>query len=200
MNKAFEKILERMDEASVLRANSKEYFNNPQNGEYVDDVVLMKDAVKIVQEVAEAYKKDIIYNLAEMYAQNMFVYGVDITKVWETATQQSYALEQAYIRGRKNERDKFNELRKEYKSGWIPCSERLPEEYDSIFAKLKGTDKWDSAMPEEISDDVNVTVEFEDGTRKTMTLHTNDGKWNTNNRIVKFNVIAWQPLPEPYRG
>ena len=81
---------------------------------------------------------------------------------------------------------------------WIPCSERLPEEHDSIFAKLKGTDKWSDVMFEKISDDVNVTVEFENGTRKTMTLHTNDGKWNTDNRITKFNVIAWQPLPEPY--
>lgn len=91
------------------------------------------------------------------------------------------------------------EVSEEYKVGWIPCSEGLPEEHDSVFAKLKGTDKWSDAMFEKISDDVNVTVEFEDGTRKTMTLHTNDGKWNTNNRIVKFNVIAWQPLPEPYQ-
>lgn len=84
-------------------------------------------------------------------------------------------------------------------NGWIPVSERLPEEHDSIFAKIKGTDKWSDAMFEKISDDVNATVEFEDGTRKTMTLHTNDGKWNTNNRIVKFNVIAWQPLPKPFQ-
>ena len=91
------------------------------------------------------------------------------------------------------------EVAEEYKGGWIPCSERLPEEHDSMFAKLKGTDKWSDAMFEKISDDVNATVEFDDGTRKTMTLHTNDGKWNTNNRIVKFNVIAWQPLPEPFK-
>lgn len=25
---------------------------------------------------------------------------------------------------------------------WIPVTERLPEEHDSIFAKLKGTEKW----------------------------------------------------------
>lgn len=84
--------------------------------------------------------------------------------------------------------------------GWIPCSEQLPEEHDSMFAKLKGTDKWNNAMFEKISDDVNVTVKFEDGNRKTMTLHTIDGKWKTDMRIVKFEVIAWQPLPEPYRG
>lgn len=92
-----------------------------------------------------------------------------------------------------------NKVEREHNNGWIPCSEQLPEEHDSMFAKLKGTDKWSDAMFEKISDDVNATVEFEDGTRKTMTLHTNDGKWNTNNRIVKFNVIAWQPLPQPYK-
>lgn len=73
---------------------------------------------------------------------------------------------------------------------WILCSEQLPEEHDSIFAKFKGTDKWNNAMFEKISDNVNVTVEFEDRKRKTMTLHTIDGKWKTDRGIVKFEVIA----------
>lgn len=84
-----------------------------------------------------------------------------------------------------------------YGGGWIACEDRLPEEHDSMFAKLKGTAKWNEAMFEKISEDVNVTVEYENGKRKTMTLHTVDGKWKTD-RIVKFKVIAWQPLPEPY--
>lgn len=84
--------------------------------------------------------------------------------------------------------------------GWIPCSERMPEEHDSMFAKFKGTDKWDSAMFKKVSDDVNVTVEFENGKRKTKTLHTVDGKWNGGQRGVKFKVIAWQLLPEEYHG
>lgn len=82
--------------------------------------------------------------------------------------------------------------------GWIPCSERLPKEHDSIFAQFKDTDQWSGAMFEKISDDVNVTVEFENGKRKTKTLHTIDGKWSEGNRGVKFKVIAWQPLPEEY--
>ncbi len=83
---------------------------------------------------------------------------------------------------------------------WIPCSERLPEEHDSIFAQFKDTDQWSDAMFEKNSDDVNVTVEFENGKRKTKTLHTIDGKWSEGNRGVKFKVIAWQPLPEEYHG
>lgn len=86
--------------------------------------------------------------------------------------------------------------------GWIPVSERLPEEHDSIFAKIKDTDKWREAMFEKISDEVNVTIKYEDGSRKTTTSYTLDGVWEIEKeqRIVKQKVIAWQPLPEPYKG
>ena len=73
--------------------------------------------------------------------------------------------------------------------GWIPCSERLPEEHDSMFAK--------------VSDEANVTtIDLEEGTRKTETDYTLDGKWHIeiNNRVVKKKVIAWQPLPKEYKG
>lgn len=85
-------------------------------------------------------------------------------------------------------------------SGWIPCSERLPEEHDSIFAKLKGTDKWSNAMFEKTSNEVNATIKFEDGKRAVKTLHTIDGRWSEGHRGVKFKVVAWQPLPEEYHG
>lgn len=84
--------------------------------------------------------------------------------------------------------------------GWIPVSERLPEEHDSIFARFKGTDKWDDAMFEKISDSVNVTVEFECGARETKVSCTVDGKWRCEKEPVKKTVIAWQPLPEAYKG
>ena len=83
-------------------------------------------------------------------------------------------------------------------NGWILCSERLPEEHDSMFATFKGTDKWNDAMFEKISDDVNVTVEFEDGTRKTKTMHTVDGKWK-NDSFINMKIIAWKSLPKPYK-
>lgn len=84
---------------------------------------------------------------------------------------------------------------------WIPCSERLPEEHDSIFAKVKNTNKWNNAMFEKISDDVNVTVEYEDGTCITKTSHTLDGKWKIEQELKLYNpkVIAWMPLPEAYK-
>lgn len=85
---------------------------------------------------------------------------------------------------------------------WIPVSERLPEEHDSIFAKFKDTDKWDDAMFEKISDEVNVTIEYEDGSRKTTTSYTLDGVWKIEKeqRVVKRKVVAWNPFPKPYKG
>lgn len=81
---------------------------------------------------------------------------------------------------------------------WIPCSERMPPEHNSIFANLKRTHKWCVGMFEKRSDEVNVTVEFTDGTRMTKTSHTEDGKWKVD-RYPECEVIAWMEKPEPYK-
>ena len=92
-------------------------------------------------------------------------------------------------------------VEEEYGDGWIPCSKRLPEEYNSIFAKYKGTDKWDDAMYEKISGTVNVTVVDENGKGVTTYAHTTDGNWSCDllecNKAYK--IVAWQPLPAPYQ-
>lgn len=81
---------------------------------------------------------------------------------------------------------------------WIPCSEDMPAEYESVFARFKGTSKWMEGMYEKCSDDVIVTVKFTDGSRKTMAMHTTDGEWRTSDLPVR-EVIAWMPMPKPYK-
>lgn len=92
--------------------------------------------------------------------------------------------------------------KKEHGVGWIPCSERMPEEYTSIFAKLKGTVDWNSAMFEKISKDVQVTVEYPDGHRDIKVAHTQDGKWrcDTLRLFPGSKIVAWIPNLEPYMG
>lgn len=84
---------------------------------------------------------------------------------------------------------------------WIPVSERLPEEYDSVFAKLYGTDKWDDTLWRTRSKEVLVTIEYEDGIRSVTSSYTTDGKWELEKRVKlrKCKVVAWMPLPKQYK-
>ena len=76
---------------------------------------------------------------------------------------------------------------------WIPCSERLPEEKDAGILKKLGTEKK--------SEYVLATVEVK-GERMTVTACTHDGKWDWNMKYAfpDFNIVAWMPLPEPWKG
>ena len=47
-----------------------------------------------------AEENEQVVALAFMYAKNMQNYGVDVTKAWDSAVQQSAALYEAYTRGR----------------------------------------------------------------------------------------------------
>ena len=82
---------------------------------------------------------------------------------------------------------------------WILAEERMPQERESMFAKLKGTPKWRKTMFEKTSARVLVTVKFDDGTTMTDIAFTLDGKWNLDNRVVPRKVIAWMPFPEPLK-
>ena len=66
--------------------------------------------------------------------------------------------------------------------GWIPVSKRLPE-------VPEGTE--DFYCPE-----FNVTIK--DASKATTLKYAPDGTWFDNSGEV-YNVMAWQPLPEPYR-
>lgn len=84
---------------------------------------------------------------------------------------------------------------------WIPVSERLPDEHDSVFAKSYGTDEWNDAFWRTKSKEVLVTIEYEDGIRSVTSSYTTDGKWELEKRVKlrKCKVVAWMPLPKPYK-
>ena len=84
---------------------------------------------------------------------------------------------------------------------WIPVDEELPEEHDSMFAKYKGTSKWSTGMWVKGSDRMLVTVACKDGSSCTMNGRLKDGKWKVEAAWGKgeIEVIAWMPLPEPYK-
>ena len=79
---------------------------------------------------------------------------------------------------------------------WIKCSDEMPEEQETIFAKFKGTDKWSPAMFAQSSEDVRVVIVFADGTRRVSHSHTIDGKWECEKSPLKRTVTHWMPNPE----
>lgn len=82
---------------------------------------------------------------------------------------------------------------------WIPISERLPEEHDSVFAKLYGTDKWRSELWRTTSNRVIATIKYNDGTVIVKDAFTHDGEWTVEKRNTNCKVIAWMPFPNPYK-
>lgn len=143
MQEVFEKIIEKLEENSVLRPNSKEFYNNPQNGEYVDNVVLFRDAIEIVKQEAEKFAPDISVG----------------------------------------------------SNGWIPCSSGvMPKEY---IKKDGYTDP---------SEEVLVYIYYGENCVNNgcgVSRYWEHSEFHKNPWIDlkcgKENVVAWQPLPQPYQ-
>ena len=90
------------------------------------------------------------------------------------------------------------ELLKAQEHHWISVEDGLPQEHDTIFAKLYGTDKWRNGMFLKMSDDVRVVKVFRDGTKRVHHDHTVDGRWESERKglDVYGHVTHWMPNPE----
>ena len=69
------------------------------------------------------------------------------------------------------------EVAEEYNNSWIPCSVRLPEECIEVLVSVKEID----------------------GSIYTRTSWIQDDVWVIKKTPLNPTVIAWQPLPEPYK-
>lgn len=66
--------------------------------------------------------------------------------------------------------------------GWIPCSERLPEAGKRYLVSTIWEDR-----------DFEKSAVYD-------AIYGSDGLWHSYNyEPVSYKVIAWQPLPEPYK-
>ncbi len=72
----------------------------------------MTDKEFMLQKLAEM--PEAVIAMAYLYAVNYTEYGVDITKEWTTAVQQSCALEQAYQRGYCEAREMLHKVMAEF--------------------------------------------------------------------------------------
>ena len=70
--------------------------------------------------------------------------------------------------------------------GWIPCSERLPNEIEFQEAYCRN----------QYAAEILVTIK---GATRPTTLYFKNNSWFDEERNY-YEVVAWQPLPEPYKG
>ena len=80
----------------------------------------------------------------------------------------------------------IKQVEAEYKDGWIPCIERLPDEEEMKRAYCRN--RYGSEF----------IVMIDGATEPTTLYRTLDGFWVDDHRNI-YKVIAWQPLPGSYK-
>lgn len=58
MKQIFDWMREQMKENSAMRVNSKKFYDNPQDGQYVDEVVLVENMDSIINEAEAKWEAD----------------------------------------------------------------------------------------------------------------------------------------------
>ena len=127
-----------------------------------------------MQEVFEKIIEEL--EIERTTANNTFVkyeMNVDLGRV--------FGLEKA-IEIVKQEAEKFGTDTNVGSNGWIPVSERLPKEPEEGLTDLDECDEY--------------IVMIENADIPTALNYVGDGEWYRDGEF--YNIIAWQPLPQPY--
>ena len=81
---------------------------------------------------------------------------------------------------------------------WIPCSERLPDDRDNRFY-MCAVENHEEDPPMFCQYEEEYGFGFWNDIYDEHTLGFVDSEFKTNEELGYEKVIAWQPLPEPYR-
>lgn len=156
MKEFVEKLIERLDKVSDLI--------RPVGWSRKIEVVETKGVIEIINELAEEYKSRVM---------------IDNEYCWQKCGAVEHCKECNRLgNGTTDYFENYDSLTEEYNNGWIPCSERLPEEDGKYIVTVKNlTGRWI------MKNNVFVCNYWDDD------FHFQG--WDDN------EVIAWQPLPQP---
>ena len=83
-----------------------------------------------------------------------------------------------------------------HKEGWIPCSERLPDNPEGGIPRTSEELEMMFA-----NDKIKQSIVMIDGaTEPNALFYAGEDRWYAFYHFEPYRVIAWQPLPEPYKG
>ena len=157
MNKVFEKIIEKLEDLEI-------HFDNDYFSSNRERMIVKNDAIEIVKQEAEQY--------------NVMIDG-------EYCFQSCGCTEMCgkcsrIANGDTDYYESICAFSDQYNNGWIPVSEKLPEDYETYL----------------------VTNVDSFGQRRTYKgwYGAEHKIWHMEgNSERKMNVVAWQPLPQPYQ-
>lgn len=120
---------------------------------------------------------DIVNELAEEYKDKVIIDG---QYCFQTCGATEHCKEcNRLSNGSIDYYENYDCLVEEYNNGWIPCSERLPENISTVLVQVKEIEK------------------------PTLGWYGNMDGWRLSEKdfaeLEDFTVIAWQPLPAPYQ-
>ena len=113
----------------------------------------------------------------------------DLQNNLTSQTEGNIDLQVGVINGVMYSKKIVQEVSEEYNGGWIPCSERLPEEDDTLYLVSYKKIFFDKSF---YFYDIAYLYTFPNGTRYLVSAKSD------NVRQVS-KVSAWQPLPEQYK-
>lgn len=87
-----------------------------------------------------------------------------------------------------------DEVAKDYNNGWIPCSERLPEEEGRYICYVCGI-RSDIAIYS-FAKNLSRVDEYDFEGKNKSGFYNYDSEYGY---YEMSNVVAWQPLPKPYK-
>lgn len=189
MQDIFEKIKERLEKEHKLAEEDAERYDkgNSNHFKYAKArgyVNAMEVAIEIVNQVAEEFGSDINVRSSNSEIQNKLLDSLHRkilkSKVAEEVTEAEI---EVLVKAKELTDD-----------GWIPCSERLPE----VFEDTKSSDVVLVCGYDEESDYSWQAMGFYVHTEAIKRWFFAECK-DTDKPIDWIDIVAWQPLPAPYK-
>lgn len=180
MKEFAEKLIKRLEEKiaeydiRIQRRNGACYYDESQNLKKLDDRARgIEQAIEIVNQLAEEYNSSKSSSLAEQIADDLSAVLKEAKSMGCKEVKYFHHIPLENVEIVINALRVYNQDSTKNKQGWIPCSEMLPEGNERVIACF-----------------ANGTVTelvFYDGLFR--------GIYNYNTNVI----IAWQPLPDPYK-
>lgn len=142
-------------------------------------------AFNVISEQQTAYSVDkVVEELEKLQTYNMSCVTL-MSDLQRNGVCRHYICLEDAIKIIKQEADQFGTDTNVGSKGWIPCSERLPEEAFGCLVTVM---------------DCNPSTQTEFENILPYVVGYDGESWNDEDgNVIPFEVIAWQPLPEPFK-